>query len=29
LVGIGEGETWPAGLGRGSMLLGAGWVRLG
>jgi len=29
LVGINEGETFPAGLGRGNMLWGVVWVRLG
>jgi len=24
-----EGETCPTGLGRGNMLLGVGWVRIG
>jgi len=27
-VGIDEGKPCPAGLGRGNMLLGFGWVRL-
>jgi len=29
LFGINEGESCPEGLGRGNMLWGVGWVRLG
>jgi len=29
LFGIDDGETCPAGLGRGNMLKGVDWVRLG